>query len=120
MTPREIIGTSLLGLVLVVSLGLAGRLDYESETQTQTTTRSTTETTETQTETTTSTSPTEIADALVALVVDVPATPEDAPEDASERLATALRELGATASCPGECLVYVDRVGTIVWFRFNP
>jgi len=51
-----------------------------------------------------------------------PATVEipNEPEDATGKLSDALRELGATASCPGECLRYVDANGRTFFFRFNP
>lgn len=125
---REKIATAAAIVAVLAVLGIAGRLDAPAPTTTtSTTSTSTTRATTTTTTTTTAPIVTTTTTAAVigeapafAFVVDVPATPEDALEDASGRLATALIELGATATCPGECLVYVDTTGRVVWFRFTP
>lgn len=57
----------------------------------------------------------EIGEPAVGFVLQIPAEPP-APAVAISR---AFRELGATASCPGECLVWVDEAGTVVVLRFG-
>lgn len=57
-----------------------------------------------------------VASSAIAFVVELP----NEPEDATRKFAEALIELGATASCPGECLEWVEVNGATVQFRFNP
>jgi hypothetical protein len=58
----------------------------------------------------------EIGQALMVSLIEIP----NEPEEWTRKLAAALIGLGATATCPGECLEYVDREGAVTWFRFNP
>jgi hypothetical protein len=57
-------------------------------------------------------------DPALAFTVEIPGQAEDWGPDFL--IATGFRRLGATASCPGECLVYIDPAGTEVHIRFRP
>lgn len=57
-----------------------------------------------------------VASSALAFVVEFP----NEPEDATGKVSEGLRQLGATASCPGECLEWVEVNGATVQFRFNP
>lgn len=51
-----------------------------------------------------------------AMTIDIP----NEPEDSTRKLGEALRELGATATCRGECLRYIDDYGRTLIVRFHP
>lgn len=57
-----------------------------------------------------------VASSAIAFVVEFP----NEPEDATGKVSEGLLQLGATASCPGECLEWVEVNGATVQFRFNP
>lgn len=57
----------------------------------------------------------EIGEPAEGFALHIPAEPPG-PAVAISR---AFRELGATASCPGECLVWIDQEGTVVVLRFG-
>lgn len=127
-----VLGVALTVLTVSSATGVNG-LDELIPTTTSTTTNPvTTTTTTTTTSTTTTTATAEIERPLTVLTwccnpdgyviplgVTVVVVPNE-PEQWTGALAQALIELGAEATCPGECLEYIDRDGAVTWFGFNP